>query len=316
MKGINQARPWLAIAALAAATVTGRAVENAGTPASARDTSHTSPGFYHALTLAAAPSEATGGGGGQAKEAEDEGGLSEAALAKIAQNPLANLINVPFQNNFNFGIGPNKVTQWVLNIQPVIPFSLSKDWNLITRTIIPIIDLPSTAPGVPSASGLGDINPTFFFSPANSGKLTWGIGPSLTFPTATDSLLGSGMYSAGPAAVVFLGLGQWKLGVIGNNQWSYAGWGPESVNQLTLQPIINYNFGEGWYLVTSPIMTANWKASSSDRWTVPLGGGFGKLQKFGKLPVNINLQAFYNVEKPENGADWQLRFQVQFLFPK
>ena len=277
---------------------------------------HDAPGFYHALTLAAAPSEATGGGGGQAKEAEDEGGLSEAALAKIAQNPLANLINVPFQNNFNFGIGPNEATQWILNFQPVIPFSLSKDWNLITRTIIPIIDQPSPAPGIPSASGLGDINPTFFFSPANSGKLTWGIGPSLTFPTATDSLLGSGMYSAGPAAVLFLGLGQWKLGVIGNNQWSYAGWGPQSVNQMTLQPIINYNFGGGWYLVTSPIMTANWKASSSDRWTVPLGGGFGKLQKFGKLPVNINLQAFYNIVTPDNGPDWQLRFQVQFMFPK
>jgi hypothetical protein len=146
--------------------------------------------------------------------------------------------------------------------------------------------------------------------------LIWGIGPSLTFPTATDSLLGSGMYSAGPAVVAFLKLGQWRMGVIGNNQWSYAGWGPESVSQLTLQPILNYNLGEGWYLVSSPIMTANWKVSSSDRWTVPLGGGFGKLQKFGKLPVNIQLQAFCNVEKPENGADWQLRFQVQFLFPK
>lgn len=252
----------------------------------------------------------------QVKNGEDQGGLSEAALAKIAQNPLANLINVPFQNNFNFGIGPNEVTQWLLNIQPVIPFSLSEDWNLITRTIIPVIDQPSPAQGIGSASGLGDINPTFFFSPAKSDELVWGLGPSLTFPTATDPLLGSGMYSAGPAVVAFLKTGPWRTGVIANNQWSYAGWGPQSVNQMTLQPILTYNFSDGWYLVSSPIITADWMASSSDRWTVPVGGGFGKLQKFGKLPVNFQLQAFYNVESPKNGADWQLRFQMQFLFPK
>ena len=110
-------------------------------------------------------------------------------LAKATQNPVANLISVPFQNNFNFGIGPNDATQWILNVQPVIPITLNKDWNLITRTIVPIINQPSPASGMPSAFGLGDINPSVFLSPANSGKLLWGVGPTMTFPTATESLL-------------------------------------------------------------------------------------------------------------------------------
>jgi hypothetical protein len=136
-------------------------------------------------------------------------------LAKETQNPVANLISVPFQNNFNFGIGPNDATQWVLNVQPVIPITLNKDWNLITRTIMPIINQPSFAPGIPSAFGLGDINPSLFLSPANAGKLIWGVGPTMTFPTATDSLLGNGKWSAGaePGPARDAGpLGLWSTG--------------------------------------------------------------------------------------------------------
>jgi hypothetical protein len=238
-------------------------------------------------------------------------------LAKETQNPIANLISVPFQNNFNFGIGPNDVTQWILNVQPVIPITLNKDWNLITRTIIPIINQPSPAAGIPSASGLGDINPSFFFSPKNSGKLIWGLGPTMTFPTASSSLLGSGKWSAGPGLVLLTMPGQWVIGALANNQWSFAGWGKNNVDALLIQPFINYNFSHGWYLTTSPIITANWLAASDDRWTVPLGGGVGKLFKLGKLPVNTQLAAYCNLVKPrQSGADWQLRFQAQFLFPK
>ena len=276
----------------------------------------TASSFYHPLTLAAADEAA--GGGGQAKEGEDKGGLSEEELAKIAQNPVANLISVPFQNNFNFGIGPNTVTEWDLNIQPVIPISLSKDWNLITRTIIPVINLPSPAPGVRSAFGLGDINPTLFLSPADSSKkFIWGAGPALTFPTATDSMLGSGMYSAGPGLVGLTMQGYWVIGAVANNQWSYAGWGPRSVNSFLIQPFVNYNLSHGWYVCMDPIMTANWKASHDNMWVVPVGGGIGKLQKFGKLPVNFQLTAFYNAVTPKDfGASWQLRFQFTFMFPK
>ena len=238
-------------------------------------------------------------------------------LAKETQNPVANLISVPFQNNFNFGIGPNDTTQWVLNVQPVIPISLNKDWNLITRTIMPIINQPSPASGIPSAFGLGDINPSLFLSPANSGKLIWGVGPTLTFPTATASVLGNGKWEAGPALVVLTMPGHWVLGALANNQWSFAGWGKNNVNTLLIQPFINYNFPDGWYVSSSPIIPANWLAASSNRWTLPIGGGVGKIVRFGKLPVNFQLQAFSNVVKPQQGgADWQLRFQVQFLFPK
>ncbi len=245
------------------------------------------------------------------------GEASQEALAKAAQNPIANMISVPFQNNFNFGLGPNNAMQYVLNIQPVIPISLSENWNLITRTIMPIISQPSLAPGLPSASGLGDINPTFFFSPAKSGEVTWGVGPTLTFPTATDSLLGNGKWCAGPAVVALTMQGPWVIGALANQQWSYAGWGNNDVSAMLIQPFINYNLPHGWYLASGPIITANWKADSYNRWTVPVGGGVGKIQRLGKLPLNIQLSAYWNAVTPQAmGADWQLRFQVQFLFPK
>jgi hypothetical protein len=238
-------------------------------------------------------------------------------LAKETQNPIANLISVPFQNNFNFGIGPNNATQWILNVQPVIPITLNKDWNLITRTIMPIINQPSPAPGIGSAFGLGDINPTVFLSPSNSGKLLWGVGPTMTFATETDSLLGNGKWSAGPSFVVLTTPGHWVIGALANNQWSFAGWGKRSVDALLVQPFINYNFSHGWYVVSAPIITANWEAASDERWTLPIGGGVGKIIKIDKLPINIQLQAFDNVVTPKrSGADWQFRFQVQFLFPK
>jgi len=256
-----------------------------------------------------APAEEAAAGGGA-------GGESTEALAKAAQNPVAKLISVPFQNNFNFGVGPEDVTQYVLNVQPVIPITLSEDWNLITRTIMPIINQPSPAPGVPSAFGLGDINPSLFFSPAKSGGLIWGLGPTFTIPTGTDPLLTSGEWSAGPAAVALTIHGHWVAGVLANQQWSFAGWGDRDVSQMLVQPFVNYNLAKGWYLSTGPIITADWKADSDNRWTVPVGGGVGKIIKIGREPLNIQVQAFYNVEHPDNGANWQLRVQLQLLFPK
>jgi len=241
---------------------------------------------------------------------------TESELAKKTQNPVADLISVPFQNNFNFDTGPNDKTVWVLNVQPVIPVHLTESWNLITRVIMPIINQPSLAPGVDDAFGLGDINPTFFLSPANAGKFIWGIGPTFTFPTASNRLLGSGKYSAGPSAVALLMDGPWVVGALANNQWSFAGWSHTDVNMALLQPFLNYNFKHGWYLTSAPIMTANW--TTGDKWTIPAGGGGGKLWRVGKvgLPVNTQLQGFYNAIRPQNTADWQLRFQVQLLFPK
>src|SRR6476620_7089287 len=256
-------------------------------------------------------------------------------LAKKTQNPVADLISVPLQNNFNFGTGFNRnKTLYVLNIQPVIPVKLNDEWNLINRIIMPVINQPSLFPthggAVPSTTGtgFGDFNPTFFLSPAKPGELIWGIGPTVTLPTATDRDLGAGKWSMGPAVVALVMHGHWVYGALMNNQWSFAGWGDKAVNAMLLQPFINYNLPEGWYLTSSPIVTANWKADKGgDVWTVPVGGGFGKLFRLGqvlpleghpiaKLPINTQLAAYGNVAHPEFGPKWQLRFQLQFLFPK
>ena len=242
---------------------------------------------------------------------------SKEALAKAAQNPVADLISLPLQNNTNFGVGPGDDVQNVLNIQPVMPVELSENWNLITRTIAPVIYQPELVPGYGSEFGLGDINTTLFLSPAKPGKIIWGVGPVFSFPTASDRVLGTDKWSAGPSAVVLTIRGPWVVGALANNLWSYAGDDDrKDVNQFLLQYFINYNLPKGWYISSAPIITANWKADSGDKWTVPFGGGIGKIFRIGKQPVNAQVQAFYNVEKPVNGPDWTLRLQLQFLFPK
>ncbi len=241
----------------------------------------------------------------------------ETELAKKTQNPVADLISVPLQSNFNFGVGPDDDLQYILNIQPVVPFSLTEEWNLITRTIIPLIDQPELAPGFGDEFGLGDIQMSLFFSPAKPGGFIWGLGPVFQFPTATDDSLGQEKWAAGPTAVGLTIQGPWVIGALVNNIWSFAGDdGRADVNQMLLQYFINYNLPGGWYLTSSPIITANWEANSDNRWTVPIGGGIGKIHRIGKLPVNVQLAAFYNVETPDGGPEWQLRFQFAFLFPR
>lgn len=260
---------------------------------------------------------------------------SEEELAKQSQNPVADLISLPLQSNFNFGAGfhHNKMI-YLLNVQPVIPFNLSDEWNLIARIIMPVINQPNLSPSfgglVPSTTGtgLGDFNPSFFLSPAKPGELIWGVGPTFTLPTATDRDLGAGQWSMGPTGVALRMHGPWVYGALMNNQWSVAGWGDKTVNQMLLQWFVNYNFPGAFYLASSPVITADWKAArGGDVWTVPLGGGIGKLFRLGdvlplegqpiaKLPVNVQLQALGNVARPEFGPKWQLRFQIQFLFPR
>jgi hypothetical protein len=250
--------------------------------------------------------------------ADEEESATE--LAKKTQNPVADLISVPFQNNFFFNSGSKNATVYVLDVEPVIPINITKDWNLITRTIIPIINQPPLFPEPSkfseSAFGLGDINPTLFLSPRGGEKFLWGLGPTFTIPTATDSKLGNREFTMGPAGVAVVMHGPWVIGVLANQQWSVAGWG-DSQSLFLIQPFVNYNLGDGWYLKSNPIITANWKNDSGDKWTVPVGGGVGKLFKLGKLPINTSVDAFYNAQKTSNDApDWQLQFQVQFLLPK
>lgn len=262
-------------------------------------------------------SEASASGSGvETTPSAADGATDEAALAKAAQNPVADLISVPIQNNFNFGVGPDDDMQYIMNIQPVIPTKLSENWNLINRVIMPVIYQPSMGPGMDSEFGLGDIQYQAFFSPAKPGKLIWGVGPVFQFPTATDDVLGADKWCIGGGAVALKSEGPWVYGALANNIWSVGGSGPADVNQMLIQPFVNYNMDDGWYISTAPILTANWEANSSNRWTIPIGAGVGKITRLGKLPLNIQLAAYYNVEHPSGGADWQLRFQVQFLFPK
>ena len=136
------------------------------------------------------------------------------------------------------------------------------------------------------------------------------------FPTAIDGALGSDKWGAG-VSVVFLTMpGKWVIGSLFSNVWSFAGSGAGDVNFFTWQYFIDYNLPKGWYLSSAPIITANWEADSGNQWTVPFGGGVGKIFRIGKQPMNAQVQGFYHVEKPEIGADWTLRLQLQFLFPK
>ena len=245
------------------------------------------------------------------------GEQSNQDLAKATQNPVADLISLPFQNNTNFGIGPDDETQNILNIQPVWPFSINEKWNLITRTILPVVSQPGALTGGEGrVNGLGDTTFTGFFSPKDSGETTWGAGPVLLIPTATDNVLGSDKWGAGVSLVVLKMPGKWVIGSLFSNVWSFAGSGEQDIKLFTWQYFINYNLAKGWYLTSAPIITANWEADSDNRWTVPFGGGFGKIFRVGKMPLNGQVSAYYNVEKPDNGPDWQLRIQLQFLFPK
>jgi hypothetical protein len=247
-------------------------------------------------------------------------------LRKQAQNPVASLISVPIQDNFNFNIGPSDRTQNVLNIQPVVPFSLSKNWNLIVRWITPIVYQPLPVPQASGSTlqstgvyGLGDMNPSFFIVPKQS-KIIWGIGPTLVLPTATNTnYLGQGKFSMGPSAVVIWQPPNWTIGALANNIWSVAGHSnldKPAVNQFLLQWFVNYNMKKGWYLTTSPIVTANWKATDGNVWTVPFGGGVGRIMKLGFQPVNITAQFYGNAVHPSGMSPWGLRLQFVLLFPK
>jgi len=262
-----------------------------------------------------------------------------ADLQKDTQNPVAGLISVPIQSNVNFGVGPFGRNQSVLNIQPVIPVNVSRNWNMIIRWVTPIVWQP--APGTANLEvfgieeetpafltatdvqahagvfGLGDMTPTFFFSPAKPHKVIWGAGPMFTLPTATGRVLGQGKLSMGPSIVALVQPGHWTIGTLVNNVWSIAGPSDRAdVNQMSLQYFINYNLKKGWSLSMSPIITANWQASSGNVWTVPVGGGVGRVFRPGFQPMNASVAFFGNAVHPAQGAPWSMRAQLSFLFPQ
>jgi hypothetical protein len=251
------------------------------------------------------------------------------ALRRAAQNPVADLISLPLQNNSNFGIGPYNRTGDIFNIQPVIPVKLSEEVMLITRIIQPIVWQPYASQPTGGQAGLGDMNPTFFLSPAHTGKLIYAGGPAFLFPTATSPLTGQGKFGLGPSVAALVQPERWTLGALINNLFSVAG-SPHRphVNQMLLQYFINYNLKKGYYLTSGPIVTANWNskgtgdaASGNDTtggntWTVPFGGGIGQIRRLGPQPINWTVQFYGNAVHPQGGSPWSFKFQIALLYPK
>ncbi len=255
--------------------------------------------------------------------AQDDGGDLQAAV----QNPISSLISLPFKFTFDNGAPNGKAN--VLSINPVIPVTVG-NWNLINRLIIPLYDAPGGIAGLPGnpgvgdpsvpgrTTGLGDINYTLFFSPTEPvGGWILGAGPSITAPTATDDRLGSGKWSGGFSAVALAQPSWGTFGGLVRHLWSFAGDSNRGkVNQTLIEPFLNYNLNNGWYLITDMVITYDWEGTSGNKLLLPVGGGIGKITKWGEQPVNIRAEAYYNVERPASAPEWSVGFTVQFLFPK
>lgn len=237
---------------------------------------------------------------------------SDAELAKKTQNPIANLISLPLQNDWNYDNGSTgDKTSYTLNVQPVWPFSASEDYLLITRTIVPVknIEFPE------NETGIGDILQSFFLSPKEKlGGWIVGAGPVFNYPTASDDLLGSGKWGAGPTAVILRQEGGWTYGLLANHVWSFAGSSDRSeVNATFLEPFLSFTTKTYTSLGMNTESTYDWKAH---QWTVPVNLMVQQMVKIGAQPISLQLGYRYFAEKPDNGPDWGVRFQVTFLFPK
>ncbi len=248
--------------------------------------------------------------------AEPAAGGDAAELAKKLSNPVASLISVPFQFNYDEGFGPNDAGRMTLNIQPVIPVSINDDWNVIIRTIVPVIDMGSPAPGVGDASGLGDVVQSFFFSPKKptDGGWIWAVGPVFLWPTATDDLLGGEQWGAGPTVLALKQENGWTKGVLANHIWSYTGNDSRApVNTTFIQPFLSYTTPKQTTFTLNTESTYNW---DTDQWTVPVNVVVSQLVKIGGSPVQFFVGGRYYAESPAGGPEWGLRAGVTLLFPK
>ena len=238
---------------------------------------------------------------------------SQEELSQAAANPVANIMSFPFQNNLNMNYGEYNRNMNILNIQPVIPFAGGK---LIIRTIFPIVSIPDfTQESGMESNGLADIVFTAFYVPESKG-LIWGFGPVVELPTG-GSIRGTQKWSAGPSLLALVQPGDWTVGCLVNNAWSFAGNSDRpDVNHMLLNAFVVRQLGNGWCVMSAPIITADWTADSEDRWIVPLGAGAGKLVMLGgKLPLNLQTQLYYNVVRPDFGPEWQWRVQAQIMLP-
>jgi hypothetical protein len=248
------------------------------------------PAVYAIAQSAQPPSAATQSADDAAKDA--------------AQNPVAAAISVPFQNNTYYDVGPYRRAENVLLVEPVIPFKLSSNWALITRTIVPIEVVPrlSSTDGVDY--GLGNIQPQVYLSPTHPGKFIWGLGGEAYLASATDDELGVNKWGGGPAVVGLYHQGAWLGGALISNAFA----------EMTLNPFLFYNMKRGWYFAYSGVITSDWTASRDHRWTVPVGGGVGRVFKIGNQPLNARTEFLNNVRTTSYGPSWQVQEQLQFVF--
>jgi len=234
-------------------------------------------------------------------------------MAKKLQNPVANVISIPLQGNWNFGFGPEEKTQTVVNFQPVVPVKLSEKLLLINRPILPIVSNPSPY----DQSGIGDLNYTGWFSPVKASSLTWGVGPVLSLPIGSPEELGSGKFAVGPSIVVVKSVGKFVLGGLAGNIFSVAGDADRAdVNFLSSQVFVNYNLPKGRSINFAPLITANWEAPSGEQWTVPLGGGISQVLPMKGIFLNIGAQYYANVVHPTLGPTSSFRFVIAAAIPK
>jgi hypothetical protein len=241
-------------------------------------------------------------------------------LRQIARNPFADVIQLPVGPDIYFDAGPYNRTAADLQLQPLFPIQISKEWLLVPRIVATAVTyVPNLAQKSGGQVGLGDIVPTFFFTPAQASRIVWGVGPALQIPTATDSQLGAGRWGLGPSFVVQLQPEWGTIAILAQNIWSLPSAtkrGP--VNQMQLEPLLSYNLADEWYLITNPTITADWTQVRSNIWLLPIGGGFGRTWKLGRQPVDANLTIYRNVVRPANQLSprWQLSLQVTLLFTK
>jgi len=248
--------------------------------------------------------------------AQQTKGDAATELAKQTQNPVASLVSVPLQSNFNIHTGPFNRLQYEGLLQPVVPLGLTDEWNVIVQPIIPFVGQPVGASS--STFGLGDIALQTYFTPQHTGNVIWGVGPIGQFPTRTAPVLGEGMWGAGLGGVALVQPGPWVIGTLLNHVWSIGSPGPDqqAFSLTTIQPFINYNFGHGTAIAFTSQMTRDGAQPEGQQWTVPLGGQVSQILPIGHQPIQLSAGAFYNVARPSGVSDWQVRFQVTLLFPK
>jgi hypothetical protein len=241
--------------------------------------------------------------------------ISVTDLSKDTENPVARQITLPLRYEADFDDGAYNATKDTFEIdQAVVPFRLNEDWALITRTKLPLESLPPKKLGEHWTFGLSNGYTTFFLSPEHGQGFYWGAGPVLYYPTATNPALGVNKWGSGPS-VAFLhqDASPWVLGAVINNIWSFGG--PPGTNALFLNPIVNYHFGDGWSVGSSPEITTNWIASGG-KWTVPVGGGFGKLFRVDGQAVRVDLDSYYNAVRPQaSNETWLVQLKLTFVFP-